>query len=48
MIIDIQREELRRQTWWKCAVKVTESKCSKLVLNAVFYWEPMDLKNKIM
>ena len=33
--------ERRRQVWRKSAVKVTESERCELVLNAVFYWEPV-------
>ena len=38
--------ERRRQVWWKSAIKVTESECCKLVLNAVFYWEPVEFFQK--
>ena len=31
----------RRQVWRNSAVQVTESECCELVLNAVFYWEPV-------
>ena len=33
----------RRQVWRKSAVEVTES---ELVLNAVFYWEPVEFFQK--
>ena len=36
--------ERRRQAWRKSAVKVTESERCELVLNAVFYWEPVELE----
>ena len=36
----------RRQVWRKSAVKVMESKRYKLVLNAVFYWEPVEFFQK--
>ena len=41
--------ERRRQVWRKSAVKVTESeRCERceLVLNAVFYWEPVEFFQK--
>ena len=38
--------ERRRQVWQKSAVKVTKSECCELVLNAVFYWEPVEFFQK--
>ena len=38
--------ERRRQVWRKSAVKVTESERCELVLNAVFYWEPVQVFQK--
>jgi len=38
--------ERRRQVWRKSAVKVTECEHCKLVLNAVFYWEPVEFFQK--
>ena len=38
--------ERRRQVWRKSAVKATESECCELVLNAVFYWEPVEFFQK--
>ena len=38
--------ERRRQVWWKSAVEVTESECCELVLNVVFYWEPVEFFQK--
>ena len=41
----MQREE-DRYGWRKSAVKVTESERCVLVLNAVFYWEPVEFFQK--
>ena len=38
--------ERRRQVWRKSAVKVTENERCELVLNAVFYWEPVEFFQK--
>ena len=38
--------ERRRQVWRKSAVKVTESERCELVLNAVFYSEPVEIFQK--
>ena len=38
--------ERRRQVWRKSAVEVTESERYELVLNAVFYWDPVEFFQK--
>ena len=38
--------ERRRQVLRKSAVKVTESELCELLLNAVFYWEPVEFFQK--
>ena len=38
--------ERRTQVWWKSAIEVTESECCELVLNVVFYWEPVKFFQK--
>ena len=38
--------ERRRQIWRKSAVKVTERECCQLVLNAIFYLEPVEFCQK--
>ena len=44
-MVDICREK-KRQVWRKSAVNVTENERCKLVLNAVFYWEPVEFFQK--
>ena len=44
-MVDICREK-KRQVWRKSAVKVTESERCELVLNAVFYREPVEFFQK--
>ena len=43
-MVDMCREE--KNIRWKGAIEVMESKHCKLVLNAVFYWEPMEFFQK--
>ena len=38
--------ERKRQIWWKSAVKVMERERCELVLNAEFYWVPMEFFQK--
>ena len=38
--------ERRRQVWQKSAVEMTESERYEFVLNAVFYWEPVEFFQK--
>ena len=44
-MVDMYREK-KTGIWQKSAVKVTESKRYELVLNAVFYWEPVEFFQK--
>ena len=44
-MVDMCREK-KTGIWQKSAVKVTESERCELVLNAVFYWEPVEFFQK--
>ena len=44
-MVDMCREK-KTGIWQKSAVKVTESERLELVLNAVFYWEPVEFFQK--
>ena len=44
-MVDMYREK-KTGIWQKSAVKVTESERLELVLNAVFYWEPVEFFQK--